>query len=95
MKLSIKLPADEGKALPLTNLGGSQGCETSRLLHYIYSLLTGGGEVVSLEHWPAALYHTGIFLVLISVRGLAEPRAVVRLEGLGNLKNLLNSSRIE
>jgi hypothetical protein len=37
----------------------------------------------------------GRFLVLISIRGLVDPNAVVRLEGLGQLKNPVTSSGIE
>jgi hypothetical protein len=34
-------------------------------------------------------------LVLISVRGLVDRRAMVRLEGLGQLKSPMNSSELE
>jgi hypothetical protein len=37
----------------------------------------------------------GRFLVLIYLRGLVDPRAIVRLEILGELKNLIRSLRIE
>jgi hypothetical protein len=46
-------------------------------------------------HAPAALYCPGRFLVLISVRSWVDPRAIVRLEGLGQFKNPMTSSRFE
>jgi hypothetical protein len=57
--------------------------------------LTDGGEVFSLTRAGHPL-HPGRFLVLISVRGWVDPRAILRLEGLGKLKkNSINSSGIE
>jgi hypothetical protein len=45
-----------GKAIPITGCGDSQGCEMSRLLHFIDSRLTDCGEVLSLTRRSAALY---------------------------------------
>jgi hypothetical protein len=70
-----------------------EGCETSRLPHFLDSRLTDGGEVVSLTRRPP--FTPGRFLVLISVRGWVNPRATVRLEVLGQLKNPVTSSVIE
>jgi hypothetical protein len=38
-------------AIPVTGCGGPQGCEMSRLPHFLDSWLTDGGEVVNLMHW--------------------------------------------
>jgi hypothetical protein len=41
------------------------------------------------------IYPTGRFLVLISVRGSVDPRAIVQLEGLYQLKNPVATLGIE
>jgi hypothetical protein len=53
--------------------------------HFLDSRLIYGGQVVSLTRRPP-FTPLGRFLVLISVRGWVEPRAIVRLEGLSQLK---------
>jgi hypothetical protein len=75
----------KGKAVPVTGREGPLGCERSRLPYLLHCRL------VSLKRL-AALYSPGKFLVLISVRGWVHPRAMVRLEGLAQLKNPMTSS---
>jgi hypothetical protein len=41
---------------------------------------------------PAALYTPGRFMVLISVRRWVDPRAIVRLQGLGQLKKYTSTA---
>jgi hypothetical protein len=60
---------------------------------FVGSRLTHGAEV-SLTA-PAALYPSGRFLVLISIRGWVDPRAKVRLKGFGQLKRPVTSSGLE
>jgi hypothetical protein len=40
------------KFIPVTGLGSQQGCETSRLPHFLDNRLTDGGEVFSLTRRP-------------------------------------------
>jgi hypothetical protein len=82
----------KGKAIPVTDRGGPQGCETSGLPHFLHSRLTEGGDVSLTCRPPLS---PGRFLVLISVRGWVDPRAIIQLEGLGQLKNPMTSSGIE
>jgi hypothetical protein len=42
----------KGKAIAVTALEGPQGCETSRLPHFLHNRFTDGGEVVSLTRPP-------------------------------------------
>jgi hypothetical protein len=79
-----------GKGIPVTGRGGPQGCETSRIPAF-------SRQSAHIWRWgcqpyaPAALYPPGRFLVLISVRGWVDPKAIVRLEELGQLKKSTSS----
>jgi hypothetical protein len=80
---------EKRKFISVRGCGGPQGYEKSRISHFVNNRLTDGGEVCLKRQ---SSLPTGRFLVLISVRGCVDPRAIVRLEGLGQLKNPMTSS---
>jgi hypothetical protein len=64
------------KALPVTGCGGLQGCEVSKITHFLDIQLTDGSEVVSLI--PQLCFTSQKdFLLHISIRGLANARALL------------------
>jgi hypothetical protein len=67
----------KSKAIPVRSHEGPYGCVTLRFPHFLENRLTDGGDVVSLSRRPRFTP----LLVLISVRGRIDPRAIVRLEG--------------
>jgi hypothetical protein len=74
----------KGRAIFVTGHGGPKSYDTLRLPHFLDNRLTDGGEVVTLTRCRPL--PPGRFLVLISDRGWVDPRAIVRLKGLGQLK---------
>jgi hypothetical protein len=55
------------KSIPVTGNGGPQGCETSRLPHFLNNRLTDDGEVARFR--AGRPLPPGRILVLISLRG--------------------------
>jgi hypothetical protein len=80
----------KGKAIPVMGHEHPLGCETSRLPHFLENRLWDDGDVFSLTRRQPL--RPGRFLVLISVRGWVNPRAIMRLEVLSKLKNLMTWS---
>jgi hypothetical protein len=52
----IELVKKNCKAIPVTGHGYPYGCEMWRLPHFLDTLLTDGGEVLSLTRRPGAIY---------------------------------------
>jgi hypothetical protein len=80
----------KGKAIPVTGRGG---CEMSKLPHFLDIVSQMAARLSALRSGRSL--PPGIFLIFISLRGVVDPGAVVRLEGLGQLKksNNLNGNR--
>ena len=76
--LNSRLHKLKGKAVPLQAWSGP---ESSRKLRFPYFMITAqdDGKVVSLTHRPPLAWE--MLLVVISVRGWVDPRAIVRSEG--------------
>ena len=67
------------KAVPLQAWSGPEVSRKLRLPDFM-TTAQDGGKAVSLTHRPS--FPNEIHLVLISVRGCVDPRAIVRPEGL-------------
>jgi len=83
----------KGKSVPLQACSGPEGPRKLRFLYYT-TTAQDGGKVVSLTH-RQPLPQGNVLLVLISVRGWVDPRAMVRSEGLCQWKILMTPSGIE
>jgi hypothetical protein len=69
----------KGKAVLLQAWTGPEGSRKLRFPDFV-TTAQDSGKVVSLTHWPPSNPQE-ILLVLISVRGWVDPRAIVRSEG--------------
>jgi hypothetical protein len=83
----------KSKAITVTGLRGPQGCEMSRLLHFVDNWLVDCGEVVSLMHWkPFNPMEDSCYSFLLQA---VNTSGKVWLEASGQLKNPMTSSGIE
>jgi len=82
----------KGKAVPLQAWSGPEGSRKLRFPDFM-TTAQDGGKVVSLS--TDRIYPQEIHLVLISVRGWVDPRAIVRPEGLCQWRIPVTPSGIE
>ena len=82
----------KGKAVPLQAWIGPEGSRKLRFPDFV-TTAQDGGRLSALR--TGRLYPQEILLVLISVRGWVDPRAIVRSEGFYVMKNPLTPAGIE
>jgi hypothetical protein len=74
----------KGQSYPCNKCEGPLGCETSRLPHFLRQIGSQMAVRFSASRTGRPL-RPGRFLVLISVTAWVDPKAIVRMEGFGQL----------